>query len=111
MHPRLVKYDTVALVWMYCCLRLDLLRSLTTADCDDITADVIIADSRFPFTSTYGFCSSQLVPDFYCSSSSSNLSPALANITAAGLNWPLADYEQLTQLWMSPLLIQLPSKR
>ncbi|KZT76553.1 hypothetical protein F511_43646 [Dorcoceras hygrometricum] len=39
-------------------------------------ADVVIADSRFLFTSTSGYCSSQLVPDFYCSSSSSNLSPA-----------------------------------
>ncbi|KZV36800.1 hypothetical protein F511_09491 [Dorcoceras hygrometricum] len=34
----------------------------------------------------------------------------LAKITAAGLNWPPPDYEQLTQLWTSPLLIQLPSK-
>ncbi|KZV57774.1 hypothetical protein F511_13319 [Dorcoceras hygrometricum] len=50
----------------------------TTVDCDDITADVIIADSRFLFTPTSGFCSSQLVPDFYCSSSSSNLSPAFS---------------------------------
>ncbi|KZV51405.1 hypothetical protein F511_20569 [Dorcoceras hygrometricum] len=54
--------------------------------------------------------SSQLDPDFYCSSSSSNLSPAFSDITAAGLDWPPADYEQLTQLWTSPLLIQLPSK-
>ncbi|KZV24541.1 NAC domain-containing protein 73-like [Dorcoceras hygrometricum] len=36
---------------------------------------------------------------------------SLANITAAGLNWPPTDYEQPTQLWTSPLLIQLPSKR
>ncbi|KZV55041.1 hypothetical protein F511_10163 [Dorcoceras hygrometricum] len=34
----------VAHVWMYCCLRLDVL--LLPAGCDDITADVIIADSR-----------------------------------------------------------------
>ncbi|KZV45389.1 hypothetical protein F511_05553 [Dorcoceras hygrometricum] len=34
----------------------------------------------------------------------------LAIITAAGIIWPPPDYEQLTQLWTSPLLIQLPSK-
>ncbi|KZV40414.1 hypothetical protein F511_42143 [Dorcoceras hygrometricum] len=61
MHPRLVDYITVALVWMYCsCLLLatdcdvtaDFINAdpalallFTTAECDDITADVIIADS------------------------------------------------------------------
>ncbi|KZV32060.1 hypothetical protein F511_31341 [Dorcoceras hygrometricum] len=34
----------------------------------------------------------------------------LAIITAAGQIWPPPDYEQLTQLWTSPLIIQLPSK-
>ncbi|KZV35982.1 paired amphipathic helix protein Sin3-like 4 [Dorcoceras hygrometricum] len=87
MHPRLVDYITVALVWMHCsCLLVSLERSTywflaqnhllnltkakrcrinlskrhrfaiansnapaelsSSADCDDITADVIIADSR-----------------------------------------------------------------
>ncbi|KZV18128.1 hypothetical protein F511_25454 [Dorcoceras hygrometricum] len=47
--------------------------------------------------------SSSLIPDLA-------LLLPLANITAAGLNWPPPDYEQLTQLWTSSLLIQLPSK-
>ncbi|KZV17543.1 hypothetical protein F511_40137 [Dorcoceras hygrometricum] len=56
MHPRLVKYNAVALDWISLLIAdvtadfiiadpaLALL--FTTADCDDITADVIIADSR-----------------------------------------------------------------
>ncbi|KZV57329.1 hypothetical protein F511_36003 [Dorcoceras hygrometricum] len=35
---------------------------------------------------------------------------SFANITAAGLIWPSPNYEQLTQLWTSLLLIQLLSK-
>ncbi|KZV26696.1 nuclear pore complex protein Nup96 [Dorcoceras hygrometricum] len=39
---------------------------------------------------------------------SENTIYSLAHITIAGLNWPPPDYEQPTQLWTSPLLIQLP---
>ncbi|KZV38600.1 hypothetical protein F511_35765 [Dorcoceras hygrometricum] len=39
MHPRLVKYNAVALDWISCAI-------ISTANCDEITADVIIADSR-----------------------------------------------------------------
>ncbi|KZV41457.1 hypothetical protein F511_36014 [Dorcoceras hygrometricum] len=187
--------------------------SLSTVDCDDITADVIIADSRscascqrlildffqsamltsslllaasssrhadiiiaesrFLFASIQQLISSffaLLIPDFYCSSSSSTLlqqtsyssagllAPAdlsssaehdvvtddiiidgplrcsrwfpfdvpagpsssssscswflsfqLVHYAPAGSTWPPPDYEQLTQLWTSPLSIQLPT--
>ncbi|KZV33375.1 hypothetical protein F511_13180 [Dorcoceras hygrometricum] len=73
-------------------------------------ADVIVADSRLLFTSTSGF----VLHNWFQTSTvhillRTFLQP-LANITAAGLNWPPPDYEQLTQLWTSPLLIQFPSK-
>ncbi|KZV24131.1 hypothetical protein F511_22781 [Dorcoceras hygrometricum] len=126
MHPRLVDYITVALVWMYCSSR------LLPADCDDITADVIIADSSFLFTSTSACATADLsssadyddVTDYIiidgplrCSSwfpfdvpagpsSSSSacswfLSFQLVHYAPACSTWPPPDYEQLTQLWTS----------
>ncbi|KZV30878.1 hypothetical protein F511_10812 [Dorcoceras hygrometricum] len=165
-------------------LRLDTSSSLTllftTTDCDDITTDVIIADSRFllvlcldPTTDSSScllimlmsllmsslliqrlilLTSSSLIQllrflssaDLYAlalllvflhllimmsspmtsssmvhldvpagSSSSSSacswfLSFQLIHFAPAGSTWPPPDYEQLTQLWTSPLLIQLP---
>ncbi|KZV47778.1 hypothetical protein F511_42036 [Dorcoceras hygrometricum] len=79
-------------------------------------ADVIIADSRFLFTSTSDLFSSwsffslafQLVLLHLSAPAVSD--SLLAIITAAGQTWPPPDYEQLAQLWTSPLLIQLPSK-
>ncbi|KZV57155.1 hypothetical protein F511_36281 [Dorcoceras hygrometricum] len=182
MHHRLVDYITVALVWMYCsCLLLatdcdvtaDFINAdpalallFTTAECDDITVDVIIADSRFllalcldptadssscllimltsllmssflierlilltsslliqllRFLSSADFifdgplrCSSWFPFDVPAGSSSSSsacswfLSFQLIHFAPAGSTWPPPDYEQLTQLWTSPLLIQLP---
>ncbi|KZV39183.1 hypothetical protein F511_16924 [Dorcoceras hygrometricum] len=94
---RLDMQNTVACGLVHCSLRLvHHLAIGILCDCSlliaDVTADFIIADpalallfttadtadSRFLFTSTSGFCSSQLDPDFYCSSSSSNLSPAFS---------------------------------
>ncbi|KZV38875.1 putative serine/threonine-protein kinase [Dorcoceras hygrometricum] len=145
MHPRLVNYITVALVWMYCsCLMVITIANApaelsSSANCDDITADVIIAVRSFLFTSTTACATADLsssanyddVTDYIfidgplrCSiwfpfdvpagppSSSSTcswfLSFQLVHYAPAGSTWPPPDYEQLTQLWTSPLLIQLP---
>ncbi|KZV53559.1 hypothetical protein F511_27108 [Dorcoceras hygrometricum] len=99
-----------------------------------IYADVITADSRFLFASIQQLISStsehcslllncsssillqqtsqfllQLVHLFF-SPFSSFLSFQLIHYAPAGSTWPPPDNEQLTQLWTSPLLIQLPSK-
>ncbi|KZV22925.1 filament-like plant protein 7 [Dorcoceras hygrometricum] len=154
MHPRLVKYNAEALVWMYCSCLLHLLVNIgflllvmsllmtsstlsapaelsSSADCDDITADVIIADSRscaslhllimisslmksssmvhldVPAGSLLMF---QLVHLPLLALAAGSLLFQLIHLAPAGSTWPPPDYEQLIQLWMSPLLIQLPSK-
>ncbi|KZV45481.1 serine/threonine-protein kinase TOR-like [Dorcoceras hygrometricum] len=78
----------------------------SSADHDVVTDDIIIdgplrCSSWFPFD----------VPASPSSSSSACswfISFQLVHYTPAGSTWPPPDYEQLTQLWTSPLLIQLP---
>ncbi|KZV26316.1 hypothetical protein F511_21270 [Dorcoceras hygrometricum] len=49
-------------------------------------------------------------PPSFFSACSWFLSFQLVHYAPAGSTWPPPDYEQLTPLWTSPLLIQLPSK-
>ncbi|KZV50734.1 hypothetical protein F511_09261 [Dorcoceras hygrometricum] len=151
MHPLLVDYITVALVWMNCSSRLvnfflyDVALSLasgssidwfycsfllivmsllmssslsspagllapadlsSSADHDVVTDDIIIdgplrCSSWFPFDVPAG-------PSSSSSACSWILSFQLVHYAPAGSTWPPPDFEQLTQLWTSPLLIQLP---
>ncbi|KZV27083.1 hypothetical protein F511_14103 [Dorcoceras hygrometricum] len=75
----------------------------------DVVTDYIIIDgplgcsSWFPFDVPAGSSSSSNACSWF-------LSFQLIHYVPAGSTWPPPDYEQLTQLWTSPLLIQLPSK-
>ncbi|KZV17431.1 hypothetical protein F511_06720 [Dorcoceras hygrometricum] len=76
------------------------------ADHDVVTDDIIIdgplrCSSWFPFDVPAG-------PPSFFSACNWFLSFQLVHYAPAGSTWPPPDYEQLTQLWTSPLLIQLP---
>ncbi|KZV30444.1 hypothetical protein F511_21330 [Dorcoceras hygrometricum] len=78
----------------------------SSADHDVVTDDIIIdgtlrCSSWFPFDVPAG-------PPSFFSACSWFLSFQLVHYAPAGSTWPPPDYEQLTQLWTSPLLIQLP---
>ncbi|KZV25041.1 hypothetical protein F511_44346 [Dorcoceras hygrometricum] len=75
------------------------------ADHDVVTDDIIIdgplrCSSWFPFDVPAGPSSSSSTCSWF-------LSFQLVHYAPAGSTWPPPDYEQLTQLWTSPLLIQL----
>ncbi|KZV14067.1 hypothetical protein F511_44476 [Dorcoceras hygrometricum] len=73
----------------------------------DVIIDYIIIDGPLRCFSWFSFD----VPDDPSSSSSACswfLSFQLIHYAPAGSTWPPPDYEQLIQLWTSPLLIQLP---
>ncbi|KZV23969.1 hypothetical protein F511_44860 [Dorcoceras hygrometricum] len=109
MHPRLVDYITVALVWMYysCLLVITIANFFFTsttacatadlsssADYDDITDYIIIngplrCSSWFPFDVPAG-------PPSFFSACSWFLSFQLVHYAPAGSTWPPPDYEQLT---------------
>ncbi|KZV36735.1 sensory histidine protein kinase [Dorcoceras hygrometricum] len=115
----------------------------SSADCDDITADVIIADSDLcassqllivMTSSLLLIASSRIYAELSAGMFFFDTSPAdfivpvpagssflfsayswlssfpLVHYAPAGSTWPPPDYEQRTQLWTSPLLIQLPFK-
>ncbi|KZV26318.1 hypothetical protein F511_21272 [Dorcoceras hygrometricum] len=78
----------------------------SSADHDVVTDDIIIdgplgCSSWFPFDVPVGPSSSSSACSWF-------ISFQLVHYTPAGSTWPPPDYEQLTQLWKSPLLIQLP---
>ncbi|KZV24816.1 hypothetical protein F511_26475 [Dorcoceras hygrometricum] len=78
----------------------------SSADHDVVTDDIIIdgplrCSSWFPFDVPAGPSSSSSACSWF-------LSFQLVHYAPAGSTWPPPDYEQLTQLWTSPLLIQLP---
>ncbi|KZV40669.1 hypothetical protein F511_32379 [Dorcoceras hygrometricum] len=78
----------------------------SSVDHDVVTDDIIIdgplrCSSWFPFDVPAG-------PSSSSSACSWILSFQLVHYVPAGSTWPPPDYEQLTQLWTSPLLIQLP---
>ncbi|KZV49092.1 hypothetical protein F511_43740 [Dorcoceras hygrometricum] len=78
----------------------------SSADHDVVTDDIIIdgplrCSSWFPFYVPAGSSSSSSACSWF-------LSFQLVHYAPAGSTWPPPDYEQLTQLWTSPLLIQLP---
>ncbi|KZV49417.1 bromodomain and extraterminal domain protein 9 [Dorcoceras hygrometricum] len=78
----------------------------SSADHDDVTDYIIIdgplrCSSWFPFDVPAGPPSSSSACSWF-------LSFQLVHYAPAGSTWPPPDYEQLTQLWTSPLLIQLP---
>ncbi|KZV24585.1 hypothetical protein F511_36707 [Dorcoceras hygrometricum] len=121
MNPRLVDYITVALVWMNCSFLLIVMSLLmssslsspagllapadlsSSADHDVITDDIIIdgplrCSSWFPFDVPAGPSSSSSACSWF-------LSFQLVHYAPACSTWPSPDYEQLTQLWTSPLLI------
>ncbi|KZV42773.1 hypothetical protein F511_30109 [Dorcoceras hygrometricum] len=75
--------------------------SLLLAASSSRHADVIIAESRFLFASIQQLISSffaLLIPDFYCSSSSSNLSPAFSEYHNCGSNLTQSRNQQLQEL-------------
>ncbi|KZV42647.1 hypothetical protein F511_24298 [Dorcoceras hygrometricum] len=80
----------------------------SSADYDDVT-DYIIIDGPLRCSSWFPFDVPAGPPSFF-SACSWFLSFQLVHYAPAGSTWPPPDYEQLTQLWTSPLLIQLPSK-
>ncbi|KZV29210.1 hypothetical protein F511_36727 [Dorcoceras hygrometricum] len=111
-----------------CCLRLDysmydvassLALLFTTADSfsflliDDVTADLVhivpAGSIRSSWFNTFllvilaPWCTSRFIIPFDVPAG-----PPSTLALAAGSTWPPPDYEQLTQLWTSPLLIQLP---
>ncbi|KZV26311.1 hypothetical protein F511_39817 [Dorcoceras hygrometricum] len=116
-----------------CQLLIVMTSSLLLIASSRIYADVITADSRFIFASIQQLIAFlhtsarlqlfifffdiflqqtsqslfQLVHLFF-SACSWFLSFQLVHYAPAGSTWPPPDYEQLTQLWTSPLLIQLP---
>ncbi|KZV53925.1 hypothetical protein F511_16037 [Dorcoceras hygrometricum] len=78
----------------------------SSADHDVVTDDIIIdgplrCSSWFPFDVPAGPSSSSSACSWF-------LSFQLVHYASDGSTWPQLDYEQLTQLWTSPLLIQLP---
>ncbi|KZV34396.1 putative beta-1,3-galactosyltransferase 20 [Dorcoceras hygrometricum] len=78
----------------------------SSAEHDVVTNDIIIdgplrCSSWFPFDVPAGSSSSSSACSWF-------ISFQLIHFAPAGSTWPLPDYEQLTQLWTSPLLIQLP---
>ncbi|KZV56943.1 hypothetical protein F511_16888 [Dorcoceras hygrometricum] len=78
----------------------------SSTDYDDVTDYIIIdgplrCSSWFPFDVPAGPPSSSSACSWF-------LSFQLVHYALAGSTWPPPDYEQLTQLWTSPLLIQLP---
>ncbi|KZV55737.1 hypothetical protein F511_22419 [Dorcoceras hygrometricum] len=78
----------------------------SSADYDDVTDYIIIdgplrCSSWFPFDVPAGPSSSSSACSWF-------LSFQLVHYAPAGSTWPPPDYEQLTQLWTSPFLIQLP---
>ncbi|KZV26678.1 hypothetical protein F511_33100 [Dorcoceras hygrometricum] len=92
-----------ALDWMSCCLRLNVQLVRSNA-CDWLSSwlDQTLA-TGCPADSSTVTCNWNLLLRF--------ISPAdFSNPVPAGSSWPSPDYEQPTQLWTSPLLIQLPSK-
>ncbi|KZV50203.1 Tau class glutathione S-transferase [Dorcoceras hygrometricum] len=72
----------------------------TTSFFNSRHANVMVAESRYLSISNADRSTVHLLLRSFLQS--------LANITAAGPNWPPPDYEQPTQLWTSPLSIQLP---
>ncbi|KZV18038.1 hypothetical protein F511_31093 [Dorcoceras hygrometricum] len=79
----------------------------SSAEHDVVTNDIII-DGPLRCSSWFSFD----VPADPSSSSACSwfISFQLIHFAPAGSTWPPPDYEQLIQLWTSPLLIQLPSK-
>ncbi|KZV39443.1 hypothetical protein F511_13434 [Dorcoceras hygrometricum] len=78
----------------------------SSADHDVVTDDIIIdgplrCSSWFPFYVPAG-------PSSSSSACSWILSFQLVHYAPSGSTWPPTDYEQLTQIWTSPLLIQMP---
>ncbi|KZV46093.1 hypothetical protein F511_24717 [Dorcoceras hygrometricum] len=78
----------------------------SSADHDVVIDDIIIdgplgCSSWFPFDVPAGPSSSSSACSWF-------LSLQLVHYAPAGSTWPPPDNEQLTQLWTSPLLIQLP---
>ncbi|KZV35224.1 hypothetical protein F511_43298 [Dorcoceras hygrometricum] len=111
-----------ALDWMCCCLRLvvQMVRS-NACDwfCDWLSTQRASAESFVNSTlrqesSSSLYFSSRLLKS--CSSWFTSLFSACSWLSSfqliycapAGSTWPPPDYEQLIQLWTSPLLIQLP---
>ncbi|KZV54988.1 hypothetical protein F511_35697 [Dorcoceras hygrometricum] len=129
MHPRLVNYITEALVWMYysCLLVIPSQRASAeslarrqNAVVSNYSNDIVLLS----LTSSTNCCFLLIVMSLLMSSLLSSpaglLAPADLSSSAdhdvvtddiiidAGSTWPPPDYEQLTQLWTSSLLIQLP---
>ncbi|KZV50467.1 serine/threonine-protein kinase TOR-like [Dorcoceras hygrometricum] len=93
MHPRLLVFSH-QLIFLHLLIH------------DVVTDDIIIdgplrCSSWFPFDVPAG-------PSSSSSACSWILSFQLVHYVPAGSTWLLPDYEQLTQLWTSSLLIQLP---
>ncbi|KZV46730.1 hypothetical protein F511_36516 [Dorcoceras hygrometricum] len=80
----------------------------TSAEHDVVTNDIII-DGPLRCSSWFSF---DVTADPSPSSSACSwfISFQLIHFAPTGSTWPPPDYEQLIQLWTSPLLIQLPSK-
>ncbi|KZV40670.1 hypothetical protein F511_32380 [Dorcoceras hygrometricum] len=98
MHPRLVDYFTVALVWMNCSSR------LVSCDCFLLIVMSLLMSSSL--SSPAGL----LTPADLSSSADHDIVTddiIIDGPLRSGSTWPPPDYEQLTQLWTFPLLIQL----
>ncbi|KZV35343.1 separase [Dorcoceras hygrometricum] len=73
----------------------------------DVVTDDIIIDGPLRCSSWFPFDVPACPPSFF-SACSWFLSFQLVHYAPAGSTWPPHDYEKLTQLWTSPLLIRLP---